>query len=494
MAENESRPIGAQTVEITVGLPSHPQNQHHDNKTIHHPTQKNQQSIQYQPSTQPSTQPPTQSSTQPKNQTQQENNVSYPNSSQSSQPTYAESMNQTNSDQAIIIETDHNLQFYDYLLAIGSLTDPMNILAASRLSKDRICVYFINKGIADEIAKKLFINVKGYQINIRPLITKYTKYFLSRVSPCINNKTLSEEIEKIINITSSIQTLKVGISDPRFSHIASFRRSFYGVPKKNIVIPEFININHNDQQYKIFISDSNSKCSVCSRYGHTNTNCQQNQNNRQTIEYDSIFDPTDNLISTTPINIPNNDNEKNDFPQLPQNNILSLSTQSTSTGITTPNISIVTTPKTKKLKEDENTKEENIDLQSIDSTSIPDKSIVTVPKTKKLKCEETAKEENAIFIKKFMELKFNKFFTFNKFYEAINTINREKNRNVINEYISVNGISIDKLVQIMEDMYNFAPRGMKYRLTTAKKKLLNSINAAEESDLSDDDVHSMESV
>ncbi|CAH0550850.1 unnamed protein product [Brassicogethes aeneus] len=63
----------------------------------------------------------------------------------------------------------------------------------------------------------------------------------------------------------------MGIPDPEYSHIMSFRRQVYIAPKDNI--SESLIINHEDTSYRVFLSQDSLSCYKCKKQGHLAINC-----------------------------------------------------------------------------------------------------------------------------------------------------------------------------------------------------------------------------
>uniref|UniRef100_A0A2S2P6K5 Uncharacterized protein n=1 Tax=Schizaphis graminum TaxID=13262 RepID=A0A2S2P6K5_SCHGA len=86
--------------------------------------------------------------------------------------------------QAIVFKTIDGVKQIDYLLAISKFTAPENITSASRISKNRFCIFFNNQNTANELVKnhqKIVIN--NEEIIIRKLINPSKRITLSNVYP-----------------------------------------------------------------------------------------------------------------------------------------------------------------------------------------------------------------------------------------------------------------------------------------------------------------------
>jgi hypothetical protein len=73
-------------------------------------------------------------------------------------------------DQAIVFNTIDGTPQIDYINALSTITNPINIKFASRISNNRFCIYLASKEIVDEIINNFpTITVNNHTIPIRKL-------------------------------------------------------------------------------------------------------------------------------------------------------------------------------------------------------------------------------------------------------------------------------------------------------------------------------------
>lgn len=177
--------------------------------------------------------------------------------------------------QAIIFPAIENLKLEDYLIALGNIIKPSNIIFSSRISNNRICIYLSKEEILDN-----FMNTNQGKIQIgeqvlqtRRLITPNVRLLISNVCPSIPHNIIETELQKLrIKLVSQINFIRIGTTNPEFKHILSFRRQAYIAPPERIEIPESIVLSHDQTSYRIFLSIEHI-CYRCKQTGHLATNC-----------------------------------------------------------------------------------------------------------------------------------------------------------------------------------------------------------------------------
>lgn len=206
-------------------------------------------------------------------------------------------------EQAIVLNAIDNLTLTDYLEAIATLTDPKNILFASRMSNKRICMYLSSAELANEIAGNTpTIKIHDEEITIRLLIIPSKRLILSNVCPSIPCEFLEETLKGMkIKTLSPITILKAGTTQEKFSHIYSFRRQVYIQADNNMSLPSYMVIKFEDTNHRIYINHDDMLCFTCKLRGHLARQCPLNQHEPTIIQNnESIVPPNDpNATDTT---------------------------------------------------------------------------------------------------------------------------------------------------------------------------------------------------
>lgn len=201
----------------------------------------------------------------------------------------------------IIVETVEGILNEDYVYAFAEYTDPKNILYCSKLSNNRICIFFKDKTIVDDITKThKYIIVDNKAIKIRPVVNPTKRLIISNACATIPHECITIELVRLgLKPVSEMNFLRAGFKRPEFAHVLSFRRSIY-ITDNNEQIPETTTITHDNIIHRIFISGDNEYCTFCKKHGHKIELCrfkiqyEQTQINTET-QTAEIKEPLDTL-------------------------------------------------------------------------------------------------------------------------------------------------------------------------------------------------------
>lgn len=180
--------------------------------------------------------------------------------------------------QAIIFPTVTESSLEDYLLALGPLVGPKNIKYCSRISNNRMCIYLSDKETVDKFLNEHgSIIVNNERLQARRLVTPAERLVISNVSPTIPHNLIEFSLRNLgIQLQSPISFLRIGISNPEYNHILSFRRQVYIQPLEGKTLPDSLLITHDDTSYRIFLSQDSQSCYKCKQTGHIASRCQVN--------------------------------------------------------------------------------------------------------------------------------------------------------------------------------------------------------------------------
>lgn len=197
------------------------------------------------------------------------------NTKQTSFSNVVKSSSYPKKEQAIVYSAIHGHQVRDYVIATGSIVGPKNILSASRMSNNRVCIYLASVDVVNKfIESEGGINIDNEFIAARKLILPAKRLILSNVPPCIPDYIIVDALKEIVKMVSPISTLGAGIGLEEYSHVTCFRRQVYVAIDENADnVPSSILLNFEDEDYRIFISDDRLKCFACKEVGHVAAKC-----------------------------------------------------------------------------------------------------------------------------------------------------------------------------------------------------------------------------
>lgn len=204
--------------------------------------------------------------------------------------TYSTAVNQStftfpSKKQAILFDSVDNTKLEDYLMALGQIVQPKNIIFSSKLSNNRICIYFSNEQLVEDFMNNHGrIMIKDQYLNARRLVTPSERLLLSNVCPSIPHTVIESQLYAHgIKPISPLTFLRISSQTPEFQHILSFRRQTYISPPNNITIPESILISFEQTTYRIFLTLDKQSCYVCKQNGHLAANCPSNKTTTNTF-------------------------------------------------------------------------------------------------------------------------------------------------------------------------------------------------------------------
>nr|CAH7723180.1 unnamed protein product [Callosobruchus chinensis] len=198
-------------------------------------------------------------------------------------------------EQAIVFNAINGATIQDYLLKIGPLVKPENILFCSRISNNRVCIYFSSKDVVDKFLDDYNeITLHNSTIKIRRLLTPATRLVISNVCPTIPHDIIEDNLQRLgLNLVSPISFLRIGATLAEYSHILSFRRQVY-ISHTDTEIPQSFEVTHENVTYRVFFSSDSQKCYKCNTAGHIAARC---PNNTPRAEFQT--DPQQEQINVT---------------------------------------------------------------------------------------------------------------------------------------------------------------------------------------------------
>lgn len=230
---------------------------------------------------------------------------SYPETSSQNQPmtqTYATATFVPKKDQAIVIDSIEGCTIDDYLDGIEHLIEISNIKFISKISGGRVCIYLANKTMVDELSNKK-VQVKGNTLTIRPLLEKNKRVVISNASPSIPNDLLIQALKsKGIGVVSQMHYIRASTSRPGRSHIYSFRRQVYIKEEDEHLLPENLQVTHEDTPHWIYLSTESTHCFICKQKGHIAKVCPESQSQIPSADQTQVHQNNNRFVNLNQLN------------------------------------------------------------------------------------------------------------------------------------------------------------------------------------------------
>ena len=192
--------------------------------------------------------------------------------------------------QAILLPCLDNIALIEYVVGIGRLIGPTKILSASKISKQRVCIYLDSEiDIFMNNHKAIIINEN--RIEVRRLVSPSKRLIFSNVHTCIPNSLIRDALySHQIKTTSSIHSLHIGLTAynispeeaAKYSHVMSFRRAVYIEDCDKNTIPDSLLITFENENYRIFVNNGDQQCNICHEQAHNSSSCPTIKDNSST--------------------------------------------------------------------------------------------------------------------------------------------------------------------------------------------------------------------
>lgn len=193
---------------------------------------------------------------------------------------------------------DDSMSIEDVLIAISEQVGGLNIKSASRMNR-ALVIFLKEVSMVDELLEKGLV-VNDTFLPLLPLSNPSKKVVLSNVPPFIKEGTLKEILERYGKLTAPIKMIPLGLKNPNFKHVMSFRRFTYMIPNsQNEPLNLVLKIAVEGKDYTIFVTSDNMRCFLCSEYGHQKQACpkQQSANNPAGLQTSPKINVQENNVS-----------------------------------------------------------------------------------------------------------------------------------------------------------------------------------------------------
>lgn len=374
-------------------------------------------------------------------------------------------------EQAIVLNSLDSLTLTDYLVAVGDIVEPRNILFASRMSNKRVCMYLASTEHVDKIVNNFTnIMIQGEEVSVRRLVTPSRRLLLSNVCPQLPQEFLERILRDMkLRLVSPITFLRAGSTRQEFGHVLSFRRQVYIQVDTEISLPSSVVVKYQDTNYRIFMNFDNMVCYRCKKPGHLARGCNENQVTDQNLPQDiSPASPEDEAEKGTP-----NVSNKRSAP-------------STESGVAEQ-----VEHQADEAAEGPSGENSGEKISSDAEFQVPKRGNRSVKKLKRSESQDsqTPLEEVMLPTKSFFETNPKPSLTMDQVTDFIsNVVNHPDPLSLARTYTE----NVEDLLKILTDLYPFLThRGTKSRITRAKKRIKRLLE--DELDVSDMDTDATQS-
>uniref|UniRef100_A0ABD2W5S1 CCHC-type domain-containing protein n=1 Tax=Trichogramma kaykai TaxID=54128 RepID=A0ABD2W5S1_9HYME len=205
-------------------------------------------------------------------------------------------------EEAILMDSVNGVTIHSYTVAIGSIVQPKNVRFVSRISLNRVCIYFTDKSFVQNLAGNTVI-VEGHKITVRPLVFQATRMLISNVPPYMNSEKLISVLKSLqVDPASNVTFVRSGTKTPGYEHVFCFRRQVYVKPSDTGKIPPRLEVEDDGVTSTIYFASENLSCFLCGEEGHIAKFC-GNLEKRKTRNLQEVVEkvPKENAsIPTTP--------------------------------------------------------------------------------------------------------------------------------------------------------------------------------------------------
>ena len=178
-------------------------------------------------------------------------------------------------DQAIVVAAIEGIKLEDYVLAVGNIVQPKNVLFASRLANNRICIYLSSKEFVEEVVScHSQLTIKDQTVSVRRLINPARRIILSNVCPSIPHEIFVNQLLSLGFVpVSQMNFLKARLEINEYAHVLSFRRHIFVQPDYDREPPQSLVIKYDNTPYRIVLN-YDDVCYKCRKTGHIASDCQ----------------------------------------------------------------------------------------------------------------------------------------------------------------------------------------------------------------------------
>ena len=177
---------------------------------------------------------------------------------------------------AIVMKSSKDSVLLDYLMAIGNIISPTDVLEAGSKGAYYYVFFLKTKEATEKLINKGIVDVKDIGIQIQPFIANVKTITLKGAPPhlCNSEMRLMPYLNPLGRVVKSMEKVAYGNFPAEWAHVMSFTRKIVMQVQKPEDIPNFIKVKDMEgKEYKIFLEHGPRKCHKCGSLKHVAQKC-----------------------------------------------------------------------------------------------------------------------------------------------------------------------------------------------------------------------------
>jgi Zinc knuckle len=174
---------------------------------------------------------------------------------------------------AITLRAVKGAVLLDYLNEVAKVVPAASIVDAGSMGTSFYLFFFDSDQSLASVVQTGQFTVKNKTVFVTPYIPKLKTIFLKSVPPFVLEEEILPQISQFGEVSGEISKVKYPKMPKEFTHLNSFTRQVSVAVKSDEKIPEFIEVIHEGNKYKIKLEHGPKKCFKCKQIGHFKSKC-----------------------------------------------------------------------------------------------------------------------------------------------------------------------------------------------------------------------------
>lgn len=172
----------------------------------------------------------------------------------------------------ISLDPVHGAKQLEYLDAIDTLVDAINIVSIGKNTDGRIVVFFSAEIYAETIIQEGLL-IQGNYVTALPISVRPKRVLISCISPNIPDSDILDFLKQFGRVTSGLRPVPINSSEnEKYKHILSSRREVYIQLHNGARLPPKVKVICDGIQ-SYFTIDTELSCYKCRKPGHMANSC-----------------------------------------------------------------------------------------------------------------------------------------------------------------------------------------------------------------------------